>query len=505
VTDWSVLGGELAPGNVAAILASSAKLRSSASHAVVLKGSLERIQRSSQSLRWHGEGGDAFRARLKDIPHYLGILTDSHEELSVALRNYAGTLEGLQSWAAQVIQLALKAQADGANARQNQAAAAGRVRDASTRRDAAHRAAATALSLWNRYQHSPGADPNRTALLHQQWVTDQRFAAKADMALANARAEQEFWRKRVADADERSRIANSEAGKIREQALDARRATRRRVAAAANIRIPEDPLLQQFLSTAVEVLRPNSATETYLRFLSGLSQTAQWIGMIPIPALSLVMGTIATALEIVILVGRIQQAAYGQRPWTDVAKDAGEVVITAASMIPMSKALEKSSLLGQAKRGIWYDDARHAVGDWRKVKVAPKLMHDLLRHYPELSPTTVYRVGIVLHWTNEAADAADNVARVADFGYGVYYNMKGRSWDEFPDVVSSHAVDAVYGDATAEHLKAATEAALDGNVSQTVDQSARALVGDQTTDAVIAAVHDAVDGDAIKAIGDLGD
>ncbi len=537
MTDWGPIGGDPAPGHVAAIRDSSSKLRTSAKDAILLKGALERIQRNSQELRWHGEGGDAFRGRLRDLPAFLGLLTDSHEALSTALTQYAATLDGLQVWAAQILQMAVKAQADAANARHRHDSAAGGVRDASARRDAAHRASAAARSLWNTAVHSPTPDPTQTALLHQKWVAAQSVATRADAALSNARADLEHCARDVANADERLRIARGEADKIRGQAADARRHTARLVNDASHIHIPDDPLYSTIWHATVEVLRPNSATETYLRFLGGLSQALQWIGMIPIPGLSVVTGTIATGLAITILFGRVLQALYGQRPWGSIAGETLKVLLTATSMIPMGKALGSSSLMGQAKRVIWYNDARHAVGGWRQVAVAPKLTSELLKQFPGIAPSTVYRVGTVLHWTAEAKGTADKVAQVADFGFGVYYDLKGQSWSSLPAVVGTHGVDAVYGDGTSDHIKAAVhdlgrgdvqgaageatdiiygdgtaghiqagmEAASSGNAPDAIDEGARAILGDDTMDKVTTAGDDIRSGDIIKGIGDLGE
>lgn len=501
MTDWTLVGGDPAPGDVAAIKTCAVRLRKSAKDAMVLKGALERIQRNSEELRWHGEGGDAFRARLRDLPGFLGLLCDSHEELAAAFDQYAATLGGLQSWAAQLLQMATKAQSDGAAGRQHLDSANAALRDAATRRDSAHTEVTRAHAQWTSYAQTPGADPAQTAHLHQRWIDVQVVATRADSTLGRAREDVGRWQRSVADSDERLRIARAETEKMRGQSQDARRQLARRVSGASDIRIPDDPLLTVAFHYAVDVLRPSGDTDKFIRFLSGLSQLAQWIGMIPIPGLSLVAGTIATGLAIVILFGRVLQALYGQRSWSAIAGDTLNVALTATSMIPMSKSIEKASLLSQAKRWIWYDDARHAVGGWRTVHAAPKVAQELLKLYPELSPSTLYRVGMVLTWTKDARDVGDNVVKATD----LYYDMKGKSWSALPEIVAAHGVDAVYGEGTAANLKAAAQSAAQGDVAGAVAGSFDALAGDGTLEKLSQAGDDLAKGDIVKGIGDLGD
>jgi hypothetical protein len=133
VTDWSLLGGNPAPGSTDTFEALAEALQPIADLAQSTNDSLRVMARQGGSSVWSGSAADAFAESVRVLPMDLGELGAAHRAAVGALCDYAGTLSYLQLQAAEALACAQSAETDIGSASASRAAAASRYSEAAHR------------------------------------------------------------------------------------------------------------------------------------------------------------------------------------------------------------------------------------------------------------------------------------------------------------------------------------------------------------------------------------
>jgi len=114
VTDWSVLGGDPAPGSPDVFSAVAQALQPVVDQGESGSQSIRGMAQQAGSVLWSGKAADTFAESVHVIPVDLGQLVGGHQAAIGALNNYSGTLSALQQQASQALANAQSAQ-DAAN------------------------------------------------------------------------------------------------------------------------------------------------------------------------------------------------------------------------------------------------------------------------------------------------------------------------------------------------------------------------------------------------------
>lgn len=123
MTDWSILGGDPAPGDADAFESVANALRPIIEIGQSSADSIRSMASQASSDLWSGIAASAFAESVHAIPSDLADLAVAHQTAVRALEDYAATLRSLQQQATQVLSTALSDQqsADRASARLNSA------------------------------------------------------------------------------------------------------------------------------------------------------------------------------------------------------------------------------------------------------------------------------------------------------------------------------------------------------------------------------------------------
>ncbi len=185
--DWSLVGGNPAPGNPTLIRDLAGMIATAASDAYEAQASLDGIAADLGATGWEGEAARAFDGAFSPLPGDLGLMAASYDGAARALSVYADRLEAIQAAARHALTRAELASYRRGVADERLAAARGRILDlgrqlAVTRaqEEAAELARAAPLpdDLW-----SFTDDANLTRVRQQRWSIEQ--------ALGSATAEQD--------------------------------------------------------------------------------------------------------------------------------------------------------------------------------------------------------------------------------------------------------------------------------------------------------------------------
>jgi len=112
VADWSLVGGDPAPGDPDQVLAFSSQLEHVADDASECLRQLQSIANSWSGADWHGDAADAFRESIGELPEDLGKLERSYSLAARALSRYARLQRDAQDKARDALQRAQAAEAE---------------------------------------------------------------------------------------------------------------------------------------------------------------------------------------------------------------------------------------------------------------------------------------------------------------------------------------------------------------------------------------------------------
>jgi uncharacterized protein YukE len=111
MSDWSLVNGDPAPGNVEQIKRSASDLSRAAGFLRDASSELSRISRGSSDADWRGAAADAFRDVLQSFQYELHPIANSFDKVSSVMTVYGRQVEGLQAEARQALRRAQLAKA----------------------------------------------------------------------------------------------------------------------------------------------------------------------------------------------------------------------------------------------------------------------------------------------------------------------------------------------------------------------------------------------------------
>ena len=126
MTDWSILGGNPAPGDPEAFSDVATALSPVVAMAHSSCDSVRAMGQQTDSAAWSGIAATAFGESIHAVPIELGELVDSHELAIRSLNDYSSELTALQQQANEVLEGALAAQSAANSASSRLAAAQAR-------------------------------------------------------------------------------------------------------------------------------------------------------------------------------------------------------------------------------------------------------------------------------------------------------------------------------------------------------------------------------------------
>src|SRR4051794_3800589 len=110
MSDWSLVGGDPAPGYPDEIRAIATRYRTLADNGENARTELSAVGSQADSLCWTGDAADKFRAELDgDVLENLQKLFDSYSLATTTLQNYAAELDRIQEQARVELQKATAA------------------------------------------------------------------------------------------------------------------------------------------------------------------------------------------------------------------------------------------------------------------------------------------------------------------------------------------------------------------------------------------------------------
>ena len=180
--DWSLVGGDPAPGDPAGVRHIATQLRDLADEVAVQNRVLRSVGSDSESV-WVGPAANAFAPHLQKLPGQLEMLVRSYGDAADALDGYWPALRDAKELAQVALARAQVADADIAVARTQVAAAEQAVAGAAAALAAAEAAAAAAAAAGN-----PGGGAGvGAAITAYQAARAQLARALAQLAAAHAR------------------------------------------------------------------------------------------------------------------------------------------------------------------------------------------------------------------------------------------------------------------------------------------------------------------------------
>lgn len=508
--DWSALGGNPAPGDLAVVRALGQLMTNSARDSYTTEDQLRRLQYATQDMSWVGEAANSMEHRFDNLPPYLRILGDASSAAAAAFQTYLGSLTDLQNAAQRGLVSAQTALTDKGVAEtglsNNEPALTAALTERARLRHTVSELARQQVSL-----QSAGLEQTPQAQsIAAELASAKGALASAEIRASDAAAVTSKFRKQMADADERLRAAQGLASAIRDGFTAATKKFVAQLNSAGQISIPEDPALLRLGRWIKDVERPTKDLQTFLNVLGGINAVLSWVSYIP------VVGAFAAAaevaLDVVVLFGETLQALYGQRSWASVGGQVVTAALDAAAILPVAKELESGSIvskkMGVLKRALNYDDATKATGSIRKVHVAPKFDAKVLKQYPGISAESLYQVSVAMHFVGFVHHNLDSAAKGYLAGNGVYLDVQHGGWAALPESIGRRGTDMIFGDGTAEHISNAMDAASKGDVHRTITESLHAIpTTDKAMDAantLSTAAQDAGQGDVVQAVTDLG-
>jgi uncharacterized protein YukE len=453
---WEALGGNPVPGDPGVALRLATGYGEICEQAEQITSRLRALDGGSGPEVWRGQAADAFRDKLAKVGPDLITMATHYRQASEALREFARSLDEAQA-------TARRAEADAGSALLERDAAA-------SRRDTANRDArsadGTALLadgkiVAARAQAAIAAplDPTYQAAM-QDWerrVATQRDAARSQAADARRRAGAAA--SEAASAQARVEAAKRLAGQAEAVRNDAARTAAARIKAADapgyDDRSLWDKLWDGASSTvkridrALDDLTSRPEFQSAMNILSSIGDVMSGIGTV-LSFLSFIPGVGAVAAGFLIaaavfkglsLAGTMLAARYGNASWKQVggraidfglsvfpAGSATKSVYKAASKIagkgaPVSAVLRATTkartgpvtkLGGEIKRSIWYDDARRATGELRKIPVASKLGAETTERLASygIKPADAFLVKTTITAADTGIKAGDMVDKV---------------------------------------------------------------------------------------------
>lgn len=402
---WNALGENPVPGEVDAVLRVASTLGGVCDQADLITRRLRVLDGGTGPQVWRGEAADAFRGLLEKMGPDLIKLSTSHYQAQQALRAYAGSLGAAQSQARQAETDAERASADkaAADTRRQQAAS-----DAAGQ-DATARAAQLRIAQARAQQLAAPLDPVYQASMqqYQQQVGAQQANARAAAANARSRAAGE---QAASDAAVARLTA---AGKLAHQASmlrdDAARTATRAIDAAAASGLAHRNVFERAWNTLNRELRDIVTSPEFASWMNILSDVGEIVGDIG-TVLALVPGLqevgaglilAGAALKGVAFLGTLLSGLYGGASTGQVL---GRGLDFGLSLLGGLKALKAkdvakakgpiTTLAGEIKRSIWYDNGRLATGEYRKIAAAPKLTGQTVKILGKVgvSPSTAFRL-----------------------------------------------------------------------------------------------------------------
>jgi uncharacterized protein YukE len=435
VTDWSILGGNPAPGSPDAFEAIAQALAPLVDHAESSGESIRAMAQQAGSSLWLGTAAQAFAESVHVIPTDLDNLVTAHQTAIFALNDYADTLSTQQQQASQVLAAALSAQSD--------------IDSASTALSNAQDRYSAANSAYEYYRldvYSLESEKTAAEIVHNS-AEVARLEAKITTA-TNAR--NTAWTERN---DASSDISSAQSARnAAESRLDNDKATANGIAGqigdaislfltrmteAADFVVEQrswfDRVRHDFdsaarfelgfvkqvanreledgaaaLKEADRIQHEVVKSRAFQDVVSGakvastvLSMAAPFLA--PIPILGEVAVAAAVATSAVALAGEAAEMADGVRPWsaTALVMDAGNLALSAVGGAAAFRSLEVARTATDADTvASAADDADSILGGG---KDGVQAVSDLM---PGLSEGSAHVVAVALHLTNETEEGA---------------------------------------------------------------------------------------------------
>lgn len=211
--DWSLVGGNPAPGEPGLIQLVARRASNTADRASDSQLFFERLTLDVSACGWEGEAADKFQTAFAPIGPDLGVMARSYESVSSALATYAAQLEGLQAEAQRALARAELARHRRETAEARLAAASRRVSDlsrqlTSVRADEAFKRTQVNAALW--LDPAGGAVAERHALARS--IATRR---SIESALSEVRTEEHQARSARDSAEGELRQARAEVDSVR--------------------------------------------------------------------------------------------------------------------------------------------------------------------------------------------------------------------------------------------------------------------------------------------------
>lgn len=127
MSEWSLIGGNPAPGSVPAVADLAESLRTVARNAIGVQQRLERLSKSALSSLWVGQSADAFTLQMVELPAMSDKVFQSFSTAGQNLLTYSSELDALQARARACLERARQAESDLSSARAARQSAIERV------------------------------------------------------------------------------------------------------------------------------------------------------------------------------------------------------------------------------------------------------------------------------------------------------------------------------------------------------------------------------------------
>lgn len=403
MTDWTLVGGDPAPGDVGLVGEAAGAFDRMALRAGEASEALTRLVGQIDSGEiWAGRAADTWVEQARQAPPDLDKVRTSFGEAANAIRTYAVELDGAQVAARRAADDAISADAALRQARadvaRTQAAAGAAEQAAGGARSARDRAASDARSL------PPDADPGTRAAADGRARSAESAVWSAEAGAAGAARELDAARAAERSAQERLDDARRRAELVRESAEESARRLESLLNEASHHGIRNRGFLRRTVEDTFQALDDMYSVESITAALDLVSDVMGVAALVAafIPGGQVVAVALAGASVIfsaAALIGHIVMATRGQESWTDVGWRAAGTALSAFGAVkgfkgimaaqsqvakmtqagktitaanrPMAMRTTTEQFLGDVKRVRW-PDARTATGFMRtQVGVAP--------------------------------------------------------------------------------------------------------------------------------------
>jgi len=112
LSEWSLIGGNPAPGSVPDVADLAESLRTVARNAIGVQQRLERLSKSALSSLWVGQSADAFTLQMVELPAMSDKVFQSFSTAGQNLLTYSSELDALQARARACLERARQAESD---------------------------------------------------------------------------------------------------------------------------------------------------------------------------------------------------------------------------------------------------------------------------------------------------------------------------------------------------------------------------------------------------------